>query len=75
MTDNNSSDSVYKVILLGDSTVGKKYFLMRCTDNTFHINHIPTIGIDYRLKKMTLNSGKQVKVKYGIQQVKIISKH
>ena len=62
MTDNNSSDSVYKVLLLGDSTVGKTCFLMRYTDNTFQDIHMSTIGLDYRLKTMTLNSGKQVKV-------------
>ena len=62
MTDNNSSDSVYKVLLLGDSTVGKTCFLMRYTDNTFQEIHMSTIGLDYRLKTMTLDSGKQVKV-------------
>ena len=62
MSDNNSSDSVYKIILLGDSTVGKTCFLMRYTDNTFQEIHMSTIGLDYRLKTMTLNSGKQVKV-------------
>ena len=62
MTDNNSSDSVYKVLLLGDSTVGKTCFLMRYTDNTFQEIHMSTIGLDYRLKSMTLKSGKNVKV-------------
>jgi len=62
MSDNNSSDSVYKILLLGDSTVGKTCFLMRYTDNTFQEIHMSTIGLDYRLKTMTLNSGKQVKV-------------
>ena len=58
----NTSESVYKVLLLGDSTVGKTCFLMRYTDNTFQEIHMSTIGLDYRLKTMTLNSGKQVKV-------------
>ena len=63
MTDgDNTSESVYKVLLLGDSTVGKTCFLMRYTDNTFQEIHMSTIGLDYRLKTMTLNSGKQVKV-------------
>ncbi len=58
----NSSESVYKVLLLGDSTVGKTCFLMRYTDNTFQEIHMSTIGLDYRLKSMTLKSGKNVKV-------------
>ena len=63
MTDgDNTSESVYKVLLLGDSTVGKTCFLMRYTDNTFQEIHMSTIGLDYRLKSMTLKSGKNVKV-------------
>ena len=58
----NTSESVYKVLLLGDSTVGKTCFLMRYTDNTFQEIHMSTIGLDYRLKSMTLKSGKNVKV-------------
>ena len=58
----NTSDSVYKVLLLGDTKVGKTCFLMRYTDNTFQETHMSTIGLDYRLKSMTLKSGKNVKV-------------
>ena len=58
----NTSESVYKVLLLGDSKVGKTCFLMRYTDNTFQEMHMSTIGLDYRLKSMTLKSGKNVKV-------------
>ena len=35
---------------------------MRYTDNTFQEIHMSTIGLDYRLKSMTLKSGKNVKV-------------
>ena len=58
----NTSDSVYKVLLLGDTKVGKTCFLMRYTDNTFQETHMSTIGLDYRLKTMKLSSGKNVKV-------------
>ena len=58
----NTSESVYKVLLLGDSKVGKTCFLMRYTDNTFQEMHMSTIGLDYRLKSMKLSSGKNVKV-------------
>ena len=53
---------LYKILLLGDSSVGKTCFLMRYTDNTFQEIHMSTIGLDYRLKSMTLKSGKNVKV-------------
>ena len=58
MTD----ECVYKVLLLGDSTVGKTCFLMKYTDKTFQDIHMSTIGLDYRLKAMKLKSGKKIKL-------------
>ena len=57
-----SEDCVYKVLLLGDSTVGKTCFLMRYTDKTFQEAHMSTIGLDYRLKNMQLANGKNIKL-------------
>ena len=57
-----SDDCVYKVLLLGDSTVGKTCFLLRYCDKTFQEAHLSTIGLDYRLKTMTLQSGKNIKL-------------
>jgi len=58
MTD----ECVYKVLLLGDTTVGKTCFLMKYTDKTFQDIHMATIGLDYRLKSMKLKSGKNIKL-------------
>ncbi len=55
-------ECVYKVLLLGDSTVGKTCFLMKYTDKTFQDIHMATIGLDYRLKSMKLKSGKNIKL-------------
>ena len=55
-------ECVYKVLLLGDSTVGKTCFLMKYTDKTFQDIHMATIGLDYRLKSMKLKSGKSIKL-------------
>ncbi len=57
-----SDDTVYKVLLLGDSTVGKTCFLLRYCDKTFQEAHLSTIGLDYRLKTMTLQNGKNIKL-------------
>jgi Ras-related protein Rab-1A len=46
----SSCDMVYKILLLGDSSVGKTCFLLRFTEDTFTDNHISTIGVDYKLK-------------------------
>lgn len=56
------SNYVFKVLLLGDSTVGKTCFLMRFTENTFQEIHMSTIGLDYRFKKMTVDDGKEATV-------------
>ena len=57
-----SEEPVYKVLLLGDSTVGKTCFLMRYTDKTFQDVYMSTIGLDYRLKSMVLKNGKKIKL-------------
>ena len=59
---NTGMDCVYKVLLLGDSTVGKTCILLKYTDKIFQETHMMTIGLDYRLKTMTLQSGKEVKL-------------
>ena len=53
---------LYKILLLGDSSVGKSCLLKRYTDNTFLDIHISTIGLDYKLKEVKLKDGKTVKV-------------
>ena len=53
---------LYKILLLGDATVGKTCFLLRYTDDTFLDLHMATIGLDYRLKTMILENHKIVKV-------------
>ena len=60
MSDLN--ENVYKVLLLGDSSVGKTCFLMKYTDEAFQETHMATIGLDYRLKSMKLKNGKAVKI-------------
>ena len=56
------SNYVFKILLLGDSTVGKTCFLMRFTENTFQEIHMSTIGLDYRFKKMPVDEGKEATV-------------
>ena len=58
MTD----ELVYKVLLLGDSSVGKTCFLLRYCDKSFQEAHLSTIGLDYRLKSMTLQNDKKIKL-------------
>ena len=62
MSLNEDSDIIFKILMLGDSEVGKSCFLMRYSDNVFVENYITTIGLDYKLKTIKLDSGKVIKV-------------
>ena len=57
-----SEERVYKILLLGDSMVGKTCFLLKYTDKSFQEIHMSTIGLDYRLKTLTLKNRKTVKL-------------
>ncbi len=54
-------DITLKIIILGDSNVGKTSLLLSYTDNYFPDSHIATIGIDYKIKTLTIN-GVQLKL-------------
>ena len=47
-----------KVVILGDTCVGKSCFLMRFVNNAVTQNHISTIGVDVRNKTLVTKKGK-----------------
>ena len=53
---------MYKILLLGDSSVGKTCILTRYSENTFQEDHLATIGLDFKQKIVNLDNGKTVKV-------------
>jgi small GTP-binding protein len=62
MAEKKQKELLYKILLLGDSSVGKTCFLMRYSDNTFQEIHMSTIGLDYKLKSVQLDDGNIVKI-------------
>ena len=44
-----------KIILTGDTEVGKTNFLIQFIDNKFQEKFIPTIGIDLKVKNIKIN--------------------
>jgi Ras-related protein Rab-1A len=54
-------DYLFKVIVLGDSGVGKTAVLNRFTDGTFRENDVSTIGVDFKIKLLDID-GKRVKL-------------
>ena len=58
----NKKEILYKILLLGDWSVGKTCFLMRYTENTFNDIHLSTIGVDFKLKIIKLDNGEEIKI-------------
>ena len=45
-------DYMYKILIVGNSGVGKTAFLMRYCDDTFSQSFVATVGIDFKVKTM-----------------------
>ena len=48
----NYSDYIFKIVLIGDTSVGKSCLLTRFADDQFTDNYVTTIGVDFRFKTM-----------------------
>ena len=46
----NKLSALYKIILLGDSGVGKTSLLLRYCSGLFNYTPMPTIGLDFKIK-------------------------
>ena len=53
---NSNYDHSFKVLLIGESGVGKTCLLLRFTDDTFHSDHQTTIGVDFKQKTMIIKN-------------------
>ena len=51
-------DFQYKILLLGDATVGKTSILIRYVDDKFDADSLSTLGVDVRYKFVLLNNKK-----------------
>jgi small GTP-binding protein len=76
--DEKKVEILYKVLLLGDWSVGKTCLLMRYMDNTFTEMHLSTIGIDSKVKIVNLKEGLDAKIQIwdtaGQERYKTIAK-
>ena len=52
-----------KIIILGNSSVGKTSFITKYIDDEFFSDYITTLGVDSRQKKITLQNGKEARLK------------
>mmetsp|Transcript_11073 Transcript_11073/g.22070 ORF Transcript_11073/g.22070 Transcript_11073/m.22070 type:complete len:201 (-) Transcript_11073:29-631(-) len=60
-TPRKKYDHLVKLLLIGDSGVGKSCLLLRFADSTFTSAYITTIGIDFKIKNVEIG-GKRVKL-------------
>ena len=51
-------DYALKIVMIGDSGVGKTTLLMRYCNSSFTFSHIATIGVDFKYKVIALNNKK-----------------
>lgn len=49
-------DHIFKVLIIGNSSVGKSNILLRYTDNIFNDSFLPTIGVDFKIKNISVNN-------------------
>ena len=55
------SDYLFKLLLIGDSGVGKSCLLLRFADDTYTESYISTIGVDFKIRTIELD-GKCIKL-------------
>ena len=56
--DGRKPDYLVKVIIIGDSGVGKTNLITRFCENHFKQTYVATIGVDFKIKSLVLNDKK-----------------
>jgi Ras-related protein Rab-1A len=58
---NKEYDALFKLLLIGDSGVGKSCLLLRYADQTYTASYISTIGVDFKIRTIEYK-GKTIKL-------------
>ena len=63
MSDLNKESTIFKIITLGESGVGKTSIIRRFLFNVYDPNSISTVGISFSYKEVKLNNKETIKLK------------
>lgn len=55
-------DSLFKIVLIGESNTGKTSLLLRFAENHFSENYLCTIGVDFKTRTLRVDNSSVVKV-------------
>lgn len=59
--NDNEYDYIFKVILVGETGVGKSSILLRACEDVFQTSYLATIGVDFKIKTIEVD-GKTIKI-------------
>lgn len=49
-------EQIFKIVIIGNSAVGKSSLLIRYCDDTFRDIYLSTIGVDFRFKTIKIDA-------------------
>lgn len=65
-------DYMFKLLIIGNSSVGKTSFLFRYADDSFTSAFVSTVGIDFKVKTV-FRHDKRVKLQIWVSMVDVLS--
>lgn len=69
-TNDQHFDYMFKLLIIGNSSVGKTSFLFRYCDDSFTSAFVSTVGIDFKVKTLFYDD-KRIKLQIWVKQVLI----
>ena len=64
-------DYLFKIVIVGNSSVGKSSILRRFSDDSFQESYLATIGVDFRFKYRWHGYGRSLPIDGNIVKLQI----